>query len=125
MKSPQPDRDSPLDDRDPLWRLLGESPRPEPDAWFSVRTLALCREATIAAETRALSSFNGMWRWVLGGGLSVCLAVFLLVPQSPHVHPAPAAEQKSVQDAFQILASFDSSDSDSSSSTSSWQDSSL
>jgi hypothetical protein len=126
MKRSQPDHDPLLEDNDPLWRLLGESPRPQPDVWFAVRTLALCREAAQAAEARALSSFNGVWRWVLGGGLSVCLAVFLLVPQNQRPHPAPTTEQKNVQDAFQILATIDASDSDSSPPPSStWQDSSL
>ncbi len=28
-----------LDDNDPVWQLLAKSPRPEPDAWFAVRTV--------------------------------------------------------------------------------------
>ena len=104
-------------------RLLGRAPMPEPDAWFTARTLARCREVRLAAEARAFASFSEVWRWVLGGGLGVCLAVLLMVPQTHPAHSVPADKQKNVQEAFAIMASFDSSDSDSSSS-SSWQDSS-
>ncbi|MCE0522075.1 MAG: hypothetical protein LV480_04115 [Methylacidiphilales bacterium] len=124
---PGPPHDSPLEENDPVWRLLGESPRPEPDPWFTQRALTRCREVRQAAEAGALSSsFSGMWRWALGGGLGVCLAVLLMVPRSPFSPPAPAANQQNVQEAFAIMASVGSSDSDSdsdSSSSSSWQDS--
>jgi len=111
-----------LDDNDPVWRLLAESPRPEPDAWFAVRTLARCRNAGLSRES---FGFRTIWRWALGGGLSVCLAIVLLVP---HDQPATTTpdQQKNVQEAFAIMASMDTSDSSSSSSTTStWQDSSL
>ena len=71
-------------------------------------------------------------RLALGGGLGICLAVSLLVVQVAQVAPvAPtqnADQQKSVQEAFEIMASSDNSDADSSSSSApstSWQDSSL
>jgi len=111
-----------LDENDPVWQLLAKSPRQEPDAWFAVRTVARCRNAGLGTEWFA---FRGVLRWALGGGLGVCLAVFLLVP---HKHPAAATveQNKNVQEAFEIMASMDtSSDSSSSPTPSTWQDSSL
>jgi hypothetical protein len=61
-----------------------------------------------------------MWRWALGGGLAFSMASALVVTQ---IHAEKADKQKNVQEAFEIMASIDT-DSDSSSS-SSWQDSSL
>jgi len=124
MKANQPNHDrddARWDENDPVWRLLGESPRPEPDAWFTVRTLARCRLAGVGAESGA-RSFGAIWRWALGGGLGACFAVMLLFMQVPSTTPVPD-QQKNVQEAFEVVASLDSSDSDSSS-TSSWQDSS-
>ena len=111
-----------LDDNDPVWRLLAESPRPEPDAWFAVRTLARCRNAGTSLDS-AVFSLRGAWHWVLGGGLGVCLAIFLMAPHAQPAAPVPD-KQKNVQEAFEIMASLDNSDS-SSSSTPTWQDSSL
>jgi hypothetical protein len=113
-----------LDENDPVWRLLAESPRPEPDAWFAVRTVARCRNAGLGADWFA---FRGILRWALGGGLVVCLAVLLLVPRTHHESAVPD-QKKNVQEAFEIMASMDASSPDStstSSSTSTWQDSSL
>lgn len=106
-------------------RLLGRAPMPEPDAWFAARTLARCR-----SEKQETVSLTRVWRWALGSGLGLCLAVSLLVVQVKQVAPvqAPNADQqKSVQEAFEIMASSDNSDNDttSSSPTTSWQDSSL
>jgi hypothetical protein len=105
--------------------LLAQAPRPEPDAWFAARTMARCRheglgqvEPMISANW--FSSISGMWRWAVGGGLTLCLAMAVVVNQ---VQTEKADKQKNVQEAFEIVASVDS-DSDSSSSTS-WQDSSL
>jgi len=110
-----------LDDNDPIWQLLAESPRPEPDAWFAVRTMARCRN--VVAEGFV---FRAVWRWALGGGLGVCLAVVLLMPQPQALSVSAVPDkQKNVQEAFEIMASLDTPDSSSSSSTSSWQDSSL
>jgi hypothetical protein len=123
-----PSRDFPTgDDVDPrhdaVWRLLDRAPRPEPDAWFVTRALARCR-----GEKRA--ALLQVWRWALGGGLGVCLAVSLLVAQVAQVHTQAVAEQKNVQEAFEIMASIDpapsaASESDPSASASSWQDTSL
>jgi hypothetical protein len=124
--SAKPDpRDPQWDANDPLWRLLGESARPEPDAWFATRTLARCRKMSSMAEEKVSATISNLWRWALGGGLAVCLAIFLVVPRVSPSQPAPASSQAKVQEAFAIMASIDSSDSDSdssSSSSSSWQD---
>ena len=111
-----------LDENDPVWQLLAKSPRPEPDDWFAVRTLARCRNTGLGMEAL---NFRLIWRWALGGGLGVCLAIVLLVPHNPAPTAALPDQQKNVQEAFEIMASIDdSSDSSSSSSTSTWQDSS-
>jgi hypothetical protein len=118
-------RDVPFDEHDPVWRLMGGAPLAEPDAWFAARTLARCR-----SEGRSALSFlrfSPMWRWAVGGGLGVCLAVGLLVAQ---MHAEQVDKQKNVQEAFEIMASIDtdpdsSFSSSTSSSSSSWQDSSL
>jgi hypothetical protein len=112
------------DENDPVWKLLGQSPLPEPDAWFTVRTLARCRHAGLAADSRGLL-WSRFWHWTLGTGLGICLTVFVVA----RVHPEAAAPdpQKNVQEAFEIMASI-GDDSDSSPTvptSSSWQDSSL
>jgi hypothetical protein len=106
-----------LDENDPVWRLLARAPLPEPDAWFTVRTLARCRHEEAVSPAR----LGRMWRWALGGGVALALALAFVVTQS---YSEKADKQKNVQEAFEIVASMDT-DSDSSSSTSSWQDSSL
>jgi hypothetical protein len=115
---------SDLDPRhEAVWRLLGRASMPEPDAWFAARTLARCR-----SEKQTPLSFGRIWRWALGGGLGVCLAVTLLVTQVTQVAPAQKPnvdQQKNVQEAFEIMASIDNSDTDSSASSTSWQDTSL
>lgn len=122
-KSSQRETD-PLHAGDPLWDLLGRAPMPEPDGWFAARTLARCRSEGRAAVS--FVRFSPMWRWALGGGLGLCLAVTLLTAQ---MHTTQMNKQKNVQEAFEIMASIDT-DSDGSispatSSSSSWQDSSL
>src|SRR5271155_3904192 len=104
-------RDTPPgDDLDPrheaVWAVLNRAPMPQPDPWFAASTLALCRR-----EKRAVMSPARMWRWALGGGLGLCLAVSLLAAQ---VHSEQVDKQKNVQEAFEIMASIDSTDSDSS-----------
>jgi len=118
-RSDHPSRDVPFDEHDPVWRLLGRAPLPEPDAWFAARALARCR-----SEGRAALSFfrfSPMWRWAVGGGLGLCLAVALVAAQT---HAEQMNKQKNVQEAFKIMASVDT-DLDSSSAPSSWQDSSF
>jgi hypothetical protein len=114
------------DESDPLWRLLGTAPLPEPDGWFAARTLARCRHEEIEQDVcptarKSWVTFAGMWRWALGGGLALSMAVAFMVSQIQA--EKATTKQKSVQEAFEIVASMDT-DSDSSSS-SSWQDSSL
>jgi hypothetical protein len=111
-----------LDDSDPLFRLLAQSPRPEPDAWFAARAMARCRNEGLGSDDRVNARmFVRVWRWALGGGLAAAMAVALMVNSQPQ--PQVTETQPNVQDAFEIVASVDT-DSDSSSS-SSWQDSSL
>jgi hypothetical protein len=112
------------EETDPVWSLLSRAPMPAPDAWFSARTLARCRHAGMAAESRDLL-FARVWRWALGSGLGVCLAVLLVTRMNvPAPAPPAAPNQQSVQEAFEIMATM-APDSDSSSSAPSWQDSSL
>src|SRR5271155_5661436 len=110
------DENDPFDD--PLWHLLARAPRPEPDGWFAARTLARCRHEGLGMESGAIP-FVRMWRWALGGGLALSMALTLVVTQ---VHSEKADKQKNVQEAFEIMASIDT---DSDTSSSSWQDSSL
>jgi len=111
------------EENDPLWQLLARSPRPEPDAWFAARTMARCRHEGPGSEA-SVTSLVGLvrvWRWALGGGLAFCMALTLMITQ---IQSEKAAKQKNVQEAFEIMASIDN-DSDSSSSSSTWQDSSF
>jgi hypothetical protein len=114
------------DENDPVWNLLARAPLAEPDAWFAARTLARCRNEKLGMEPSAQNAgwfirWTRMGRWAFGGGLGVCLAAGLLVAQ---MSSEKADDQKKVQEAFEIMATMDS-DTDSSSSNSSWQDSSL
>ena len=118
MKRSDDPRDLAFDEQDPMWQLLGSAPLQEPDAWFAARTLARCRSEGQEAPV-FYSRFSVAWRWVLGGGLGLCLAVGLLTAQ---IHSAQVDKQKNVQAAFEIMASIDN---DSDSNTSSWPDSSL
>ncbi len=103
---------------DPVLRLLGRAPLPEPDAWFTTRTLARCR----ALERRGW----GLWRWALGMGLGLAVAVFAVTRVQDQ--QVVIDKQKHVQEAFDIVASLGTDAADNSSSDSaqnSWQDSSL
>lgn len=117
-----PERDD-LDPRhEAVERLLGRAPLPQPDGWFTARTMARCR-----SEKQEAISLARIWRRVLGGGLGICLAVTLVVAQVTQVAPVQtqaADQQKNVQEAFEIMASSDNSDTDSQASSTSWQDSS-
>ena len=104
---------------DPVWHLLGEAPLPRPDGWFVVRTLARCRHEVDSPESRGWLALNRFWRWTLGTGLGVSLAILLLA--RPHSDTPAPTDQPNVQDAFEVLASF-GPDTDSSNNTSSWQD---
>jgi len=108
------------EENDPLWRLLGRAPLPPPDGWFTVRTLARCRHAGAPVEAWGRLS-SRLWRWALGSGLGLCLCLFL----AARLHPQPVVSpnQKGVQEAFEIMASLPNDPDSTSSST--WQDSSL
>jgi len=120
-----PSNDSPQNTRwgenDPLWHLLGQAPRPEPDGWFAARALARCRHEGPGGDTVVVRyvRFAQVWRWALGGGLAVAMAVAFVVTQ---INSEKVDNQKNVQEAFEIVASIDT---DSDSSSSSWQDTSL
>jgi hypothetical protein len=122
-----PPQDARWDENDPVWRLLARAPRAEPDAWFTVRTLARCRHEGLDGEAGVnlfarLTRLARMWRWALGGGLALSMALGFVVTQ---IHSEKAAKQKNVQEAFEIMASIDTDSDSSSPSSSSWQDSSL
>jgi hypothetical protein len=120
-----PPQDARLDENDPVWCLLARAPRPEPEAWFAARTLARCRREGLGAEARVnlstrLAGLGRMWRWALCGGLALSMSVALVATQI-HSHKAHK-QQRKVQEAFAIMASIDT---DSDTSSSPWQDSSL
>src|SRR5271168_102516 len=102
-----PHNDSPQDMRedadhanDPVWRLLAQAPRPEPDAWFAARTLARCRHEGLGGglnDIISLARFARMWRWALGGGVALSMAVALVVTQ---IQSEKVDKQKNVQEAF-------------------------
>jgi anti-sigma-K factor RskA len=126
-----PPNDSPqdarLDENDPVWRLLARAPRPEPEAWFAARTLARCRSEGVETGANAwaqLPRFAQMWRWALSGGVAVFMMMAFAATQI-HSHSKMVAKQQTVQQAFEIMASFDTDSDSSSSSSTSWQDSSL
>jgi hypothetical protein len=113
--------DAAAEANDPLWRLLGRVPVPEPDGWFTARTLARCRLSSPGPEKR-----GGMvWRWALGLTLAVGVASLAIVRNESR--PVVDDQQKNVQEAFGIVASLNTdNDSDGSAITpASWQDSSL
>lgn len=115
------DRHPHAEENDPVWRLLAKSRPPEPDVWFAVRTLARCRHAEAPVESHG-PAWSHLWRWVLGTGLGICLTVLVVT----HVESANDNHQKNVQEAFEIMASLgNDSDASPSSSSTSWQDSSL
>jgi hypothetical protein len=118
-RSPEDRAAARLEENDPVWSLLARARLPEPDAWFAARTVAHCRRAGLEPEPNVISMAR-MWRWALGGGLALCLALGLLAAQ---IHSQKVDKQKDVQEAFEIVASIDT-DSDSSSSSPSWQDTS-
>jgi hypothetical protein len=118
-----PDRTTPQgDDLDPrhdaVWRLLERAPLPEPDVWFAARTLARCR----SERPVRVGVWRSLLRWSLGCGIAVCGAVALVTTQ---IQSDKVETQKHVQEAFEVVASVDYADTDSSASSTSWSDSSL
>ncbi len=111
---------APLDpSSDPLDRLLGLSPLPETDPWFTARTMARCRLSQPEDRFSFLRSLRFWSRWV-PVGLSLLFATGLCLQQAHRIHTlAIHHQQAQVQEAFEAMASLDN-DSDSS-----WPDSSL
>jgi hypothetical protein len=108
---------SPPEDFDLLDRVLGAAPMPEPDAWFTARTLARCRSSQPTA--RPAISWGYLWRrWAVAGVFTLCLAGFGL-QQLHRNHTLRIHHQHSAQEAFEVISKVDT-DSDLS-----WQDSSL
>jgi hypothetical protein len=116
------DRDARAEATDPVWHLLGRSPLPEPDAWFTIRAMAQCRHAGRAAAANGWSLAH-VWRWALGTGCALSLAIFLAV-RIHHIEVKAISKQKNVQEAFEIMASMPDSDSSTVPASPSWQDSS-
>jgi hypothetical protein len=114
--SNQPNR--PSEDFDLLDRVLGASPMPEPDAWFTARTLARCRSSQ---PTRTGIHLGYLWRrWAIAGIFTLCLAGFGL-QQLHRNHTLQLHHQHSAQEAFEVISQV-GTDTDS---DLSWQDSSL
>jgi hypothetical protein len=109
-------------EQDDLWRLLGKAPLAQPDAWFTVRTLARCRYESLEAVAPVTNPLAHIWRWALGSGLGAALAVFLIVS---HLSSSPTVtRQQQAQEAFEVMATLDTdTDTSSTSSSSTWQDS--
>jgi hypothetical protein len=102
---------------DPLDRLLGAAPMLEPDAWFTVRTLARCRAS--APDVHAALPWSRLWRhWTVAG----VFALFVIGIGAQQVNrnlTLKRHHRHSVQEAFEVMAKV-SHDTDSS-----WPDSSL
>jgi hypothetical protein len=111
----RPNETSP--ESDPLDRLLDLAPMSEPDAWFTVRTLARCR--TSGTENHPSLSWSRVWRrWTVAGVFALCL-MGLGAQQINRNLTLKRHHRHSVQEAFEVMKKV-SNDSDSS-----WQDSSL
>jgi hypothetical protein len=104
-------------ENDLLDRVLGAAPLPEPDAWFTARTLARCRSSQPTA--RPAVSWGYLWRrWAVAGVFALSLAGFGL--QQLHRNMTLRRHhQHSAQDAFEVISRIDNN------SDSSWQESSL
>lgn len=105
---------------DQLDRLLGLSALPQPDPWFTARTMARCR---LSDPTPVRGSFfltTRFWgRWALPC-LFVLFAGGLSLQQSHRIHTLKIHHrQDKVREAFEVMARMNK-DSDTS-----WQDSSL
>jgi hypothetical protein len=116
-------QDKRWDEKDPLWRLLGEARRPEPSAWFTTTTLARCHhEAHVEKEGWLPHGVTvQIWRWAFAGALATC-GIVAFMTHLITLNAETATSQKNVQDAFEVMAAMNT-DPDSSPS-SSWQDSS-
>jgi hypothetical protein len=112
-------------DSDLLDQVLGASPLPEPDAWFTARTLARCR--TSRPEPRVTSfALARFWpRWAMLG-IVVLASAGVTLQQTHRIHSLHLHRQHRVQEAFEVMATMGKDkDKDKDSSDTSWQDSSL
>jgi hypothetical protein len=112
---------APLDPTsDPLDRLLDLVPAPQPDPWFTARTVARCRMSDSAPEQVSFFRTMNFWsRWALPG-LGVLLLTGISLQQVHRIHTLHVHHrQDRAREAFEVISSMDK-DSDSS-----WQDSSL
>ena len=112
-----------MTDPDLLDQVLGLSPLPEPDAWFTARTLARCR--TSRPEPRVSSfALARFWpRWAMLG-IFVLVSAGLTVQQTHRIHSLHVHHQHRVQEAFEVMATM-GKDKDKDSSDTTWPDSSL
>jgi hypothetical protein len=108
---------SPSKDHDVLDRLLDAAPLPEPDAWFTARTLARCRSSQPTA--RPTVSWGYFWRrWAVAGVFALSLSGVGL--QQLHRNMTLRRHhQHRAQEAFEVISQMDNN------SESSWQESSL
>ena len=110
----------PLESSDPLDRLLLRAPLASPDPWFTARTVARCRYSQAPAKS-SLGWLRFGPRWAIGGVFALFLFGFT-VQQLHHSHKIHSHKQRSVQEAFEIMASLGS---DADATTSAGQDSSF
>jgi hypothetical protein len=87
-----------MDTNDPLWKLLGESPRLETDAWFGARTWARCRREAMA-PSRWSAAWPG-WGWLTASVLAVALVLNIVTTR-----PVTLAKNSTrIQDALNFVA---------------------
>jgi len=112
---------SPLDPTpDPLDRLLGLSPLPQPDPWFTARTMARCRLSDPASDRVSFFRTMNFWGRFALPCLFVLFAGGITLQQAHRIHTLKVHHrQDKVREAFEVMATMDK-DSDSS-----WQDHSL
>ncbi len=122
-----PQSNNPGNDLDPrheaVDRLLGRAPMPQPDAWFAARNDgALPDEKAATVSPGACMALGGRQRLgsVPRGGVACRSGT------ARHAHAVGSGQSaENVQEAFEIMASIDNSDTDSAAPSTSWQDSSL
>ena len=109
------------EDADLLDQVLGASPLPEPDAWFTARTLARCRTSRTESRVSSFALARFWPRWAVLG-LFVLVSGGLALQQSHRIHTLHVHHQHRVQEAFEVMATMGK---DKDSSDTSWPDSSL
>jgi hypothetical protein len=75
-----------MEPNDPLWQLLGRSPRAAAPGWFAARTLAACRKS----QPEKSRFFGLVCKWI--GAATAVLAVAVGVYWTAYaLHPADTA----------------------------------